>query len=156
MEHEASHRKAWRCPEHPNAVYKTQAGLEGHFRSKHIDNFPESEIATIIKVSETTTMDMRQNCPVCHVSADAQGLGDFQNHIANHLERIATFALPNSTEDDSDGASGAASRGWSGSTGSQNGSEMPLPSDATDNEQEIQEKTTTGKILIITKFVFDH
>ncbi|KAH7348035.1 hypothetical protein BKA66DRAFT_505128 [Pyrenochaeta sp. MPI-SDFR-AT-0127] len=143
VEHEASHRKAWRCPEHPTAVYKTQAGLEDHLRFKHMDSFPESELTTIVKVGETTTMDVRKRCPICYVSADTEGLGDFQSHVANHLERIATFALPNNTEDDSDGASSVASRGWSGSTGSQDVSKMSLPGDVTDIDQLDQDKETT-------------
>ncbi|KAJ4367074.1 hypothetical protein N0V83_007604 [Neocucurbitaria cava] len=137
-EHEAGHRKVWRCPEHPAAVYKTSAGLEEHLRQRHMDDsFPESQVATIVKVGETSTVDVRQKCPICHVPADAEGLDNLQNHIANHLERIATFALPNAADDESDGASSAASGGW---TGSQDVSEMSLPSDTTDGEEEKKEE----------------
>lgn len=118
VEHEASHRKIWRCPEHPTAVYKSQSGLENHLRREHLDSFPENQLPTIVKVGETTTVDVRKYCPICLAPADTTGLGDFQSHVANHLERIATFALPNGTEGDSDGASGIASRGGSGSTDS--------------------------------------
>ncbi|KAF2854408.1 hypothetical protein T440DRAFT_417405 [Plenodomus tracheiphilus IPT5] len=118
-EHEASHRKVWRCPEHPtNAVYNSESGLESHLRREHLNSFPEGQLPTIVKVGETTTIDVRAVCPVCSAPADTDGLGDFQSHIANHLERIATFALPSGVEGESDGASGVASRGWSGSTGS--------------------------------------
>jgi hypothetical protein len=127
-EHEASHRKAWRCPEHPAAVYKTSSGLEEHFRREHAESFPESQLASIVKVGETTTIDDRHKCPICNAVADTEGLGDFHNHIANHLERIATFALPTSTEDESDGASGVASRGRSESSESRNMSDFSLPS----------------------------
>ncbi|KAF1947080.1 hypothetical protein EJ02DRAFT_450051 [Clathrospora elynae] len=143
--HEASHRKVWRCPEHPAAVYKSQAGLEDHLRRKHLDSFPESQLGTIVKVGETSTVDLRPKCPICYASADMDGLGDFQNHIANHLERIATFALPNNMEDDSNGASSAASRGRSGSSGSQQLSEMSLPSDTT-NERDEREKGMIGSL----------
>jgi hypothetical protein len=130
-EHEASHRKAWRCPEHSAAVYKTSSGLEEHFRREHTDSFPESQLPSIVKVGETTTIDVRLRCPICSALADTEGLGDFHNHIANHLERIATFALPISTEDESDGASGVASRGRSESSESRNMSDFSLPSDST-------------------------
>jgi hypothetical protein len=132
-EHEASHRKAWRCPEHPAAIYKTSTGLEEHFRREHADSFPESQLSAIVKVGETTTVDVRDHCPICSAPAHTDGLGDFHNHIANHLERIATFALPIGNEDESDGASSVASRGRSESSQSRNMSDLSLPSDATDN-----------------------
>ncbi|CAE7008648.1 MACRO domain containing protein [Pyrenophora teres f. teres] len=114
-EHEASHRKVWRCPEHPAAMYNSQIGLENHFRHQHPDSFSEVQLLTAVKVGETTTIDMRAKCPICYAPADMEGLGDFHNHIANHLERIATFALPHSREDDEDGTSSVASRGSSDS-----------------------------------------
>lgn len=110
-EHEASHRKVWRCPEHPAAVFHSQLGLEDHLRQMHLDSFPESQLVTIAKVGEATTVDLRERCPICRASTDAKEIGDLQSHIANHLERIATFALPHSMEDDSDGASGIPSPG---------------------------------------------
>lgn len=135
-EHEASHRKAWRCPEHPSAVYRSRIGLEDHLRQKHLDSFPESQLETMIKIGETSTVEVRERCPVCFLSANADSMGDFANHLANHLERFAAFALPNSSEDDSDGASSAASRGRSGSSSSQNVSDMSLPSDVSDEEEQ--------------------
>jgi hypothetical protein len=110
-EHEASHRKVWRCPEHPDAVFPSQSGLEHHLRQMHLDSFPESQLVTITKVGEATTIDTRGQCPICRVPTDTEGLGDLQSHIANHLERIATFALPHGMEEDSDGASSIAGPG---------------------------------------------
>ena len=96
-------------------MYNSQLGLENHFRQQHLDSFSEIQLSTAVKVGETTTVDMRVKCPICFAPADMEGMGDFHSHIANHLERIATFALPHSREDDSDGASGIASRGSSDS-----------------------------------------
>ncbi|KAG9195991.1 hypothetical protein G6011_01112 [Alternaria panax] len=112
-EHEASHRKLWRCPEHVTALYSSRSSLENHLRQDHDGSFPEDQIAIVAKIGETTAMDTRTECPICYAPADTEGLGDLQNHIANHLERFATFALPHSREDDSDGASSVASRGSS-------------------------------------------
>jgi O-acetyl-ADP-ribose deacetylase (regulator of RNase III) len=137
-EHEAGHRKAWRCPEHPLAVYSSPAGLRDHFRRQHLDSFPESQLDVIVKVGETSTIETRESCPICFLRADAEGMGDFANHVANHLERFAVFALPSSSEEDTDGASSVASRGRSGSTASQDASGMSLPSD-TSEEQELHE-----------------
>lgn len=114
---------------HPDAVYKSHAGLESHLRRKHLNSFPESQLPTIVKIGETTTVDKRSICPICYAPADIEGLGDFHNHIANHLERIATFALPNGTGDDSNGASSVASRGRSASSDSRNLSSLSSHSD---------------------------
>lgn len=140
-EHEASHRKVWRCPEHPAAVYKTSIGLEDHFRHQHADNFLDSQLPAIVRVGETTTVDERRNCPICSAPADIVGPGDFHNHIANHLERIATFALPNDTEDNSDGGSSAASRGRSVSSESRNMSDLSLPNDTTEGTEALTDFT---------------
>ncbi|KAH7074703.1 hypothetical protein BKA63DRAFT_415264 [Paraphoma chrysanthemicola] len=139
-EHEASHRKAWRCPEHPAAIYKTSNGLEEHLRREHSDSFPESQLPAIVKVGETSTVDIRPSCPICFATTATEGLGDFHNHIANHLERIATFALPNGMEDESDGASSAASRGRSESGSSRNISDLSLPSDVTVESDDARKK----------------
>lgn len=113
-----------------------------------MDSFPESQFATIVKVGETSTVDVRQTCPICLASADMDGMGDFQSHIANHLERIATFALPNGMDGESDGASSAASRGRSGSTGSQEISNISSSNDTT-AKQELQELCMSGKFLML-------
>jgi hypothetical protein len=143
-EHEATHRKVWRCAEHPEAIYISPSGLENHLRQKHLDSFPESQLGKIVELGEASAMDTRSKCPICYASADTEGLGDFQNHIANHLERIATFALPHGIEDYSEGASSTANRGRSTSSGSQDLSEMSLPTDTTD-EQGQRGDIDTGK-----------
>ncbi|KAF1839078.1 hypothetical protein BDW02DRAFT_585440 [Decorospora gaudefroyi] len=142
-EHEASHRKVWRCPEHPSAVYNSQSRLEDHLRENHLDSFPASQLATIVKVGETATVDLRTKCPICYAPVDTEGLGEFQNHIANHLERISTFALPSGIDDGDDGASSVASRGASRTSGSQHMSEMSLPND-TANELDEHENAYGG------------
>ena len=121
LEHEAGHRKLWRCPEHINAVFRSSSNLEDHLHREHPGSFPEEQLSSIIRVGETSAIDLRQACPICFVAVTMEG--GLQNHIANHLERLAVFSLPkdvDSTEDESDGASSAASRGRSvGSSASQ-------------------------------------
>ncbi|KAI4607878.1 hypothetical protein J4E83_009422 [Alternaria metachromatica] len=143
-EHEATHRKLWRCPEHVNALYNTQAGLENHLRQEHIGSFPDDQIAIMAKIGETIAVDSRDKCPICFVPTVTEGLGDLQSHIANHLERLASFALPHGREDDEDGASSVASRGSSNSqslpesiiTGSSN--EMVALSRDLETEQSVE------------------
>jgi hypothetical protein len=142
IQHEASHRKAWRCPEHPNAVYKSRDGLRDHLRQTHSDSVPESQLDSIVNVGETSTIDTRPICPICYARADMEGM-NFQNHLANHLERISVFALPTNSADDADGASSQAFRGRTDSTGSSN---IDDPWSVKDNEEEpesIQAHTST-------------
>ena len=111
-EHEAGHRKLWRCPEHINAVFRSSSSLKDHLHREHPGSFPEEQLSSIIRVGETSAIDLRQACPICFVAATMEG--GLQNHIANHLERLAVFVLPkdiDSIEDESDGASSAASHG---------------------------------------------
>jgi hypothetical protein len=89
-------------------------------------------LTLFVKVGETTTVEIRSRCPICCVSSDTEGLGDFHNHVANHLERIATFALPTGTGDDSDGVS---SGDRSESSNSRDMSGLSLPSDASDDSE---------------------
>ncbi|OCK75825.1 hypothetical protein K432DRAFT_408695 [Lepidopterella palustris CBS 459.81] len=113
-EHEAGHRKLWRCPEHTNAVFRSSASLEDHLRREHSNNFPEAQLSSIVKIGETASIDLRPKCPMCFVDSTMEG--GLQNHIANHLERLAAFALPkdfDNEEGQSDGRSSVASRGRS-------------------------------------------
>jgi O-acetyl-ADP-ribose deacetylase (regulator of RNase III) len=78
---------------------------------------PEHQLDSIVKVGETSTVDLREQCPICCVASDMEG--GLKNHIANHLERLACFSLPHGVaDDDSDGASGVGTRGGSTTTGS--------------------------------------
>lgn len=109
LEHEGSaHRKVWRCPTHPHAVYSSQAGIRTHLDDVHGSDLSEMQIRQLIAVAETSTIDSREYCPVCFVGAHEPGIeGNLHNHIANHLEKFASFALPRytGTDDDKSGAS---------------------------------------------------
>ncbi|KAK0662433.1 O-acetyl-ADP-ribose deacetylase MACROD1 [Lasiodiplodia hormozganensis] len=109
LEHEGSaHRKVWRCPTHPHAVYSSQAGIRTHLDDVHGSDLSEMQIRQLIAVAETSTIDSREYCPVCFVGAHEPGIeGNLHNHIANHLENFASFALPRftGTDDDKSGAS---------------------------------------------------
>ncbi|KAF2638985.1 hypothetical protein P280DRAFT_528457 [Massarina eburnea CBS 473.64] len=142
VEHEASHRKAWRCPEHPEAVFKAAEGLGEHLRQQHGDSFPKSQLESIIKVSETSTIDLR-SCPICGLHVESNHIG---NHIANHLERIAAFALPTISHDDEDGASSQASR-HTESTNSQDLSNVSFIDEVNNDESNKFKNLSTGEFM---------
>lgn len=61
-------------------MYQSRGGLEDHLRREHSDSFPEQQLDSIIKVGETSTIDVREKCPICFAaSADIEGLGGLQN-----------------------------------------------------------------------------
>lgn len=96
LEHESSsHRKVWRCPGHPDAVYSSHEGLLCHLESTHNSDLGETQLQQLIRLAGTATNDLRQCCPICLVNAKDPGVaGNLHNHIANHLEKLASFALP--------------------------------------------------------------
>lgn len=62
-------------------------------------------------VTETSLVDNRPHCPIC--LADGPFAKGLENHVANHLERIAAFALPRGLTrgaGDSDAGSNASQR----------------------------------------------
>ncbi|KAJ4353861.1 uncharacterized protein N0V89_005591 [Didymosphaeria variabile] len=138
VEHESSHRKAWRCPEHPDAVYKSQTGFEEHLKNEHGDSIPEGQIPSIVKVGETSTVDLRQTCPICCAPVDVKGMGTLQSHIANHLERVAAFSLPTDIDDDSDGGSSRASRGGTDSSATTTASRSSVDSDYSGDSDKLE------------------
>ncbi|OJD38859.1 macro domain-containing protein [Diplodia corticola] len=145
LDHEASaHRKVWRCPGHSHAVYSSQAGIRSHLDDAHGGDLSEMQIRQLIGVAEASTCDSRDYCPICFAGADDLGVaGNLHNHIANHLERFASFALPRITqmEDDKSAASmdayhgrgsssdetEAASSHWSADTASGYEAGQPSP-----------------------------
>ncbi|KAF2738524.1 hypothetical protein EJ04DRAFT_573686 [Polyplosphaeria fusca] len=141
-DHEASHRKVWRCLEHPSAVFPSRDGLENHLRQLHPD-IPEDQLDSIVAVGETSTIDLRPKCPIC-LANDAEIEGGLQNHLANHLERLASFALPkdvDTADDESDGGSSAASQG-----SSQGLSEISFPTTAQSEEEVADSELSSPKL----------
>jgi hypothetical protein len=84
-EHEASHRKAWRCPEHSAAVYKSPSGLEQHLREEHGHNISQGQLDSVVKVGETSMVDTREACPICFARTDMEGLESLQNRKRIHI-----------------------------------------------------------------------
>lgn len=109
QEHENSaHRKTWRCNKHSQAIFPSPNGLRTHFHHEH-EELAESEIEELLPILASAHADDREFCPICLQNCPfPKGL---TNHIANHLERIALFALPkNYIDDETDSAVAVAPR----------------------------------------------
>ncbi|KFZ08113.1 hypothetical protein V502_09535 [Pseudogymnoascus sp. VKM F-4520 (FW-2644)] len=100
VNHEHTHQKAWQCPEHASAHFTTQDGLKKHLFAETHETLQRMGLEDLLAICETVRPDSRTICPICFVEASSSyGL---ENHLANHLERFAAFALPRDVEGDAD------------------------------------------------------
>lgn len=100
LNHEHTHQKAWQCPEHASAHFTTQDGLKKHLLAETHETLQRMGLEDLLAICETVRPDSRTICPICFVEAGSSfGL---ENHLANHLERFAAFALPRDVEGDAD------------------------------------------------------
>ncbi|KAK1750545.1 hypothetical protein QBC47DRAFT_331655 [Echria macrotheca] len=98
VEHENTHRQRWRCYEHPGIVYLTPDGLREHLYQSHQQGQPtKDQVETLVELSAISLADDRLSCPICY--QDGPFHKGLENHLANHLERIALFALPSIIEE---------------------------------------------------------
>ncbi|KAI9763315.1 MAG: hypothetical protein M1839_006520 [Geoglossum umbratile] len=93
VEHERwEHRKVWTCPEHPSQTFRMSEDFHRHLEEQPHKISSELSFTALSDISKSSDLDSRRNCPVClTLFAKAEQL---QNHVANHLERFAAFALP--------------------------------------------------------------
>lgn len=61
-------------------------------RGEDHDNVTEMQIKDFASIAQSTTKDFREQCPIC--LEDAASIHQFSAHLAQHLERIATFSIP--------------------------------------------------------------
>ncbi|KAF5966741.1 WD40 repeat-like protein [Fusarium bulbicola] len=95
---EAVHRPSWRCRDHPDALHATSATLQRHLLQKHGRSLSGEQLEDLANVSKLGRVDDRDACPICFEEQPfPKGL---TNHLANHLERIALFALPRAISGD--------------------------------------------------------
>ncbi|KAF5706134.1 wd40 repeat protein [Fusarium globosum] len=89
---EAVHRPSWRCRDHPDVLHATSASFQRHLLLEHDRDLSGGQLEDFANVSKLGRVDDRDSCPICFEEQPfPKGL---TNHLANHLERIALFALP--------------------------------------------------------------
>jgi hypothetical protein len=95
---EAVHRPSWRCRDHPDTLYVAGADFKRHLLRKHDRGLSGEQLEDLTNVSKLGRVDDRDFCPIClEEQPFPRGL---TNHLANHLERIALFALPTTITSD--------------------------------------------------------
>jgi hypothetical protein len=93
LEHEEfQHRRLWVCRFHPSVPFSNQYDFEQHLRQQGHGKVTEAQIKDFASIAQSIAEDTRSKCPIC--SEDTAKIPQFPAHLAHHLERIATFALP--------------------------------------------------------------
>ncbi|ELR10333.1 hypothetical protein GMDG_04715 [Pseudogymnoascus destructans 20631-21] len=100
LNHEHTHQKAWQCPEHASTHFLRQDDLKRHLLAENHESLQRMGLEDLLAICETARPDSRTVCPICFV--DAGSSYGLENHLANHLERFAAFALPRDVEGDAD------------------------------------------------------
>ncbi|KAK3658799.1 hypothetical protein LTR56_001670 [Elasticomyces elasticus] len=88
------HRQGWRCRDHQDAMFLTERAFIAHLGSLH-PGLTADDVQALLDMSLIAREDTRECCPLCFIPVLklARGQNLFK-HIANHMERIACFALP--------------------------------------------------------------
>lgn len=105
VQHENSeHRKAWRCLEHSDQVFKKLVTYKRHLEEQHAGSISgEASLTRIIQASESASDIVDRACPICMTALDTARA--MEGHIALHLEKFARFSLPRSVINDVDNSS---------------------------------------------------
>ncbi|KAK6331781.1 Checkpoint kinase 2 [Orbilia javanica] len=107
LEHERlGHRRVWQCFEHVEPKFGSKAALQNHLECEHGDEVTAKQVQNLIDLCELSIMDTRTTCPFCLLEGPFPG--ELEDHIALHMHRIATFAIPGgaSSDEDKDGLYG--------------------------------------------------
>lgn len=98
LNHEHTHQKVWQCPEHASTHFVTRDDLKEHLFAETHESLKRMGLEDLLAICEIVRPDSRTICPICFVEAGSSyGL---ENHLANHLERFAAFALPRDVDDE--------------------------------------------------------
>ena len=103
----------FRCPL-DEVTAKSPIAFKAHLDSAHSSDLTADEKRRLLESASTTVDDHRDECPICGGSfSEAAKL---HNHLANHFERFAAFALSRSHySKENDEAESDASNGARGS-----------------------------------------
>lgn len=90
LDHEAqSHRKVWRCFEHTD-LFRTKEELQHHLNVAH-PVLGSVQAQALADLGSATTHDERRACPFCFITGPSQK--DLANHMASHMEALASFSI---------------------------------------------------------------
>ena len=98
-----THNRIWRCIKHTEKTFYNVEDFQQHLRETHTQS--QAELTEITEASAVVSTNPNRLCPFCESSA--KSTNKMENHVGAHLQRIALFALPRSTEHDRDSSHGS-------------------------------------------------
>jgi hypothetical protein len=99
LEHEdLQHRTVWICRFHPLLQFPNQESLERHLLREVHQGMTGHSIRDYASISHLAADDSRPKCPICLETTSF--ISHLPAHLAQHMERIATFSLPRMIDDD--------------------------------------------------------
>ena len=105
---ETSHRRVWRCRDHSTEPYISESDFRAHLTASHQVKDDET-LEGLVEFSSTAVDDDRQYCPLCLIrTASLPQSQTLFKHIANHLETLATFAIPRNVDVADDNGEGGS------------------------------------------------
>lgn len=111
IEHEAqAHRRVWRCFQHKD-LFRSEQELIRHFEVEH-PTLTQVQLRGTSGLAHATGKDERSVCPFCLSCGPHEK--ELAEHMALHMERLASFSVPRSAATEADdgssrgGSSGAA------------------------------------------------
>ena len=104
-----THNRIWYCVKHPGETYLTALDFKTHLSQQH-QKEPSLNLDVAVAAGATVSSSQDRPCPFCLYVPERGDTMQMQIHIASHLQRVALFALPNSTglEDGSDAGHGSS------------------------------------------------
>lgn len=87
----SEHRMSWRCvvKDHPPQTFETCEAFLKHMTEAHSRKFRKEQLPFIAESSARVLRPTVTACPFC-----AEGSGDLENHVAQHLCHFALQSLP--------------------------------------------------------------
>ena len=113
-----THRRVWRCPEHPQLEFTEQSSYKSHVKDGHAERMENLLSPALVEAQKFAMKTIDRPCPFCH--AVFEDITKMQEHVASHLETIALLSLPKLDDLDQDSmaegaSSNAANRNAAGS-----------------------------------------
>lgn len=106
LEHESrTHRMVWRCFEHKD-LFRSKEALVKHLETSH-STLSTVQIQHMAGLAHASTTDERKECPFCLSSGPFEA--SLPDHMALHMERLASFSVTRHTGEEDEAAGGSNS-----------------------------------------------
>lgn len=100
--HMLEHCRLYYCPFGCLDPLHTPTGVHCHVTQRHAAQASSESLETLSYSCSRIDHDrLKGHCPLCH-EVDIQSSRHYQSHVANHLEQLALFVLPDTGGEDSE------------------------------------------------------